>query len=113
MTWIHDFIIRIWKWFSNRLFQSYQTILVENDIPKNLSSKTIYIVQEEGYLWSASMLCPCGCGEALHMNLIPDERPCWRLTKHQDGTISLHPSIWRKKGCCAHFWFKKGKVKWT
>lgn len=58
------------------------------------------------------MLCPCGCGRVLHMNLLPDERPCWRVTRHEDGSASLHPSVWRKKDCGFHFWFKKGQVKW-
>ena len=33
-------------------------------------------------------------GRILHMNLLPDERPCWRVTRNVDGTVTLHPSIW-------------------
>ncbi|WP_375692081.1 DUF6527 family protein [Pseudooceanicola sp. LIPI14-2-Ac024] len=46
------------------------------------------------------------------MNLLQDERPCWRVTRHKDGLVSLHPSVWRKKDCGSHFWFKRGRVKW-
>lgn len=99
------------NWFRSWFVRPYQTrFLSDDDFPKSLRKKTIYIVQENGYLWHASMLCPCECGETLYMNLIPDERPFWRLVKHQNGTVSLHPSVWRKKGCLTHFWFQKGQV---
>ncbi|WP_246471270.1 DUF6527 family protein [Aminobacter carboxidus] len=58
------------------------------------------------------MLCPCGCRRVLHMNLLADERPCWRLTRHDDGTTTLHPSVWRKTDCGSHFWFRRGRVEW-
>ncbi|MER9141803.1 DUF6527 family protein [Mesorhizobium sp. M0871] len=58
------------------------------------------------------MLCPCGCRRVLHMNLLADERPCWRLTRHDDGTTTLHPSVWRTTGCGSHFWFRRGRVEW-
>ncbi|WP_342427499.1 DUF6527 family protein [Rhizobium leucaenae] len=47
------------------------------------------------------------------MNLLPDERPCWKITCHDDGTASLHPSVWRKKDCGVHFWLRRGRVHWT
>ena len=53
-----------------------------------------------------------GVGETLHMNLLPDERPVWRLKVHEDGASTLHPSVNRLKGCRAHFWFRNGRVYW-
>ncbi|MDP9316781.1 MAG: DUF6527 family protein [Chloroflexota bacterium] len=58
------------------------------------------------------MLCPCGCKRTLHMNLIPDEHPCWHLMQHEDGTATLHPSVWRKTDCRSHFVFRHGRVQW-
>ncbi|WP_236819161.1 DUF6527 family protein [Alicyclobacillus ferrooxydans] len=58
------------------------------------------------------MLCPCGCGEVLHMSLHPDGRPRWELTRHPDGTVSLSPSVWRKVGCRSHFFLERGRVRW-
>ncbi|MGK7346059.1 MAG: DUF6527 family protein [Candidatus Nitrospinota bacterium M3_3B_026] len=58
------------------------------------------------------MLCPCGCGLTLHMNLIPDDRPCWQLTIYSDNSATLDPSVWRRKGCESHFWLRRGKVLW-
>lgn len=95
-----------------RLVPPYRTLFVEESLPKKLKRRTLYVVREDSYCEQAAMICPCGCGRVLHMNLLPDERPCWRLTEHKDGTASLHPSVWRKKDCGSHFWFRRGRVQW-
>lgn len=91
----------------------YQTIIVRETLPTHLSKHVLYIVEEDGYLEQAALLCPCGCGRILHMNLLKDERPCWQLIIHDDKTASLHPSVWRKTDCRSHFWIKKGKIYWV
>lgn len=87
------------------------TIRVE-DVPDTLKTKKIYVVGESEYLWFALMLCPCGCGETLYMGLMPDQRPRWIMVEHNNGTVSLYPSVWRKIGCKSHFWLKHGKIIW-
>jgi len=99
-------------WLNKRFVRSYRTRIIDRDLPTWLQRRTVYLIQEDGFSEHVSMLCPCGCGQILHMNLIPDERPCWQATEHLDGTLSLHPSIWRKKGCKSHFWFRRGRVHW-
>jgi hypothetical protein len=86
--------------------------LVEDNLPKQLKRRTFYIVEEDGFHEQAAMICPCGCRSVLHMNLLTDERPCWCVTRHDDGTATLHPSVWRKKECGSHFWFRGGRVVW-
>jgi hypothetical protein len=90
----------------------YRTQVVEAQLPPVLAARTLYVVQEDGYEEQAAMMCPCGCGRVLHMNLLTDERPCWTLKRHSDGTSTLHPSVWRQKDCRSHFWFRKGRVVW-
>lgn len=87
-------------------------ILRVDELPEELDSKILYVVGEAEYLWFVAMVCPCGCGETLHMNLLLDERPHWNLIEHLDGTASLLPSVWRVKGCRSHFWLKRGIVEW-
>ena len=99
---------RIHDWF----VPPYATLLVEDALPKQLKRRTLYIVEEDGFQEQAAMICPCGCRAILHMNLLADERPCWRVTHHDDGTATLHPSVWRKKECGSHFWFRNGRVVW-
>ena len=112
MIWLRRLIRRVWERLSYWFVPPYQTVLVEEALPDQLSQRTLYIVQEDGFNEQAAMLCPCGCRRVLHMNLLPDELPCWRLTRHDDGTATLHPSVWRKKGCRSHFWFGRGRVQW-
>ncbi|ACK50892.1 hypothetical protein Msil_1949 [Methylocella silvestris BL2] len=112
MNWFHGLLsrtrARVYRW----LYPPYRTLIVEESLPKSLKRKTIYVVEEDGFQEQAAMVCPCGCRRTLQMNLLPDERPCWKLTQHEDGTASLHPSVWRKKDCGSHFWFRRGRVKW-
>jgi hypothetical protein len=90
----------------------YRTVLATGQLPAKLKRRTFYIVEEDGFEEQAALLCPCGCGKVLYMNLIPDERPCWRATRHPDGSVTLFPSVWRKKECGSHFWFRRGRVTW-
>ena len=99
---------RLYTW----LVPPYQTRIVDGDLPKKLHGRALYIVQEDGFAEQAAMICPCGCKRTLHMNLLADERPCWRVTRHEDGTATLYPSVWRKKDCQSHFWFRRGRIQW-
>lgn len=109
LRWLYT-VIAAWlsRWFN----PPYQTVVVQQYLPKSLAARTLYIVEEDGYQEQAAMVCPCGCGRTLHMNLIPDERPCWKVIRHKDGSSSLHPSVWRQIDCRSHFWFKQGRVIW-
>lgn len=89
----------------------YGTVVVP-DLPARLARRVLYVVEEDGHREHASMLCPCRCGAAIHLNLAPDDKPLWRLSTHPDGTASLSPSVHRIRGCRAHFWFRTGKVMW-
>lgn len=82
------------------------------ELPETLDSRSVYVVGEGSYYWFAAMICPCGCGEILYMSLLPDDSPRWDITLHDNGTVSLHPSVWRKKGCKSHFFLKNGNVDW-
>jgi Family of unknown function (DUF6527) len=99
---------RLLRWFN----PPYRTMIVEEALPARLEPRTLYVVHEDGFEEQVAMVCPCGCKRTLQMNLLPDERPCWRVTKHEDGTATLHPSVWRRKDCGSHFWFKRGRVLW-
>lgn len=83
------------------------------DLPDKLRRDKVYVVGEDGYDWSAAMLCPGGCGKTLEMNLLPDAKPVWKFTKEPGGVASLHPSVWLKTGCGCHFVLKRGRVRWV
>lgn len=82
------------------------------DLPDICDSYVLYIVGEGGHDWYAAFTCPCGCQETIQLNLQPDSRPLWRLHLHWNGTVTVHPSINRIRGCRSHFWVRKGRVQW-
>lgn len=51
---------------------------------------------------SLVMVCPCGCGDHLTINLDSRSGPAWRFIKRR-GKVTLYPSVWRESGCCSHF----------
>ncbi|WP_425988597.1 DUF6527 family protein [Afipia sp. DC4300-2b1] len=104
-----------WLWLLTRLGlrrQTFRTLHV-TDIPEALQAEKVYVAGEDGYAWSAAMLCPGGCGEVLEMNLLPDARPCWKIAETGDDLATLHPSVWLKTGCGCHFILRNGKVRWV
>ena len=83
-----------------------------NEFPSKLKSHRIYLAGENGHLWAAAMLCPCGCNETIELNLLPQVRPRWTVHQHDDGTATLMPSVWRQKGCQSHFFLRHGQIEW-
>lgn len=112
-AWLRRYALVAWQWVYRLVVPPYETRVVIGDLPPNLKRRTLYIVEEDGYREQAALLCPCGQGHILHLNLLPDERPCWRVSEHDDGTASLHPSVWRKKDCKSHFWLRRGRIFWV
>lgn len=111
MTWLRKTFTAFKEWLYSWLSPPYKTIYVE-DLPGTLNRKTLYIIKEDGYVEHATLVCPCGCEALLHMNLIPDEHPCWQVLNHRNGTTSLKPSVWRKIDCKSHFFFTRGRIYW-
>lgn len=86
---------------------------VEGDeLPANLEPRCLTVAREDGTLWSAGMICPCGCGRRLEVMLLEGVKPRWSLSVDQRGLPSLHPSVWVKDGCRSHFWLRDGVVHW-
>ncbi|WP_081726036.1 DUF6527 family protein [Mesorhizobium sp. L103C105A0] len=112
MNWLSSLLRRTRARLDRWLHRPYRTLIVQESLPRKLRRKIVYVVEEDGFVEQAAVLCPCGCRRVLHMNLLADERPCWRLTRHDDGTTTLHPSVWRTTGCGSHFWFRRGRVEW-
>ena len=108
LRWIRELLRSLLDWRD----LPYATELVYEQLPHRLKQRTLYIVQEDDYFEQAALICPCGCDRVLQMNLLPDSRPCWKVTRHTDGTATLHPSVWRQKDCRSHFWFRRGRVQW-
>lgn len=80
--------------------------------PDVLRASACYVVGEGEHRWFAAFLCPCGCGDEVVLNLLPDMRPRWRIETHDDQTVTIHPSINRRVGCRSHFFIRQGRTQW-
>lgn len=105
-------IVRFWHLIvGSSRGPAYRIVLVEGE-PDVLRPKRLYVIEDAGVSWTAVMVCPGGCGQTLHMNLLPDSKPVWRLTQDERGLVTLRPSVWQREGCGCHFFLRKGKIEW-
>ena len=81
------------------------------DEPNVLDGAHVYLVGGRDPIYAA-MVCPCGCGGTLRMNLRPEAEPCWRLSASETGAATLQPSVWRDEGCRSHFFLRAGQIVW-
>lgn len=91
----------------------YKFKMAEGEMPETLKSEVLYVLTEDQVPWEAAMICPCGCGARLELNLLPDERPRWRYSVSNTGVPSLYPSVDRKVGCRSHFFLRHGRIIWA
>ncbi len=83
-----------------------------DEVPDALKPAIVYVAGEGVYIWAAAMVCPCGCGDVIELNLLRKVRPCWSVRGHADGTVTLTPSVWRSRGCRSHFFVRHGRIDW-
>lgn len=89
----------------------YKFRIVEEP-PENLKPRTIYVIQDGNEPDSLVFDCPCGCGNRIELNLLPDCRPQWAF-KVKGKKLSISPSVWATRGCRSHFWIREGRVEWA
>lgn len=83
-----------------------------DSLPAVLPRRALVHVLDDGESWSVGFRCPCGCGAALELMLLPGVNPRWDMVVDARGRPTLSPSIWRNEGCRSHFWVRDGKVVW-
>ena len=54
--------------------------------------------------------CPCGCGDALSLNLDRRAGKAWLLFRRSG--LTLYPSVWRHTACESHFVIWRNSVSW-
>jgi hypothetical protein len=83
-----------------------------DDFPDKLDRTRFYIAGDRPNAWGAAMMCPCGCGDVIELNLLKKARPSWSVEEYPDTTVSVKPSVWRQKGCRSHFVVARGRIAW-
>ncbi len=56
--------------------------------------------------------CPNRCGTMIRLNLSAARESHWSVDRHEDGTISVHPSVIHD-GCGAHFIVRRSQITWV
>ena len=110
MTHLAQFWWRLLEWLGIR--PGFATEVVE-DVPDILEPRRLYLIGEQSMPWSAALVCPCGCRATIQLSLVAGDIPSWRAKRHFSGSVSLHPSIWRKTGCRSHFFLRRGRIVWS
>ena len=108
------FVLRLWAWLKSWFIRQpppLRTVYLA-ELPEEPDPKVVYVLGEGHHRWFVSLLCPCGCGAMLQMSLLAQDKPHWRLAIHDDGTTSIHPSVWRHVGCHSHFFLRRGLIEW-
>lgn len=73
--------------------------------PNQLEEGVLYICKE---CEVAFHLCPCGCGEEV---VTPLGNEGWQLLEHEDGVVSLYPSIGNFSfKCQSHYFIIQNEV---
>jgi|SRR5579872_1764183 len=80
---------------------------------ERLSSAVLYVECRGGKDRWLHLLCPCGCGDVISLNLMTSHRPFWSLASHEDGTVSVMPSVDKTSGCCSHFFIRRCRIAWA
>ena len=80
--------------------------------PAKLKPRRLYVASTAQGPSFGYMLCPCGCGETLHLRFLPNRQPRWDLKIEHNGAVTLKPSVWRQVGCRSHFILRCGEIRW-
>lgn len=88
-------------------------IFVGEALPSKLPWRNLVLLRDAGDDWSVGMRCPCGCGQAIELALIPEAKPRWKLHAEPGTPPTLTPSVWLREGCRSHFFVRRGRVEWV
>ena len=105
-------ITRAWEWLTAWWRSDLIAIDVHGDeLPSRIARRHLVRMIDEGEVWAAALVCPCGCGDVIELSLSPESKTFWKLSI-DDGRPTLNPSVWRNSGCRSHFWVRRGRIRW-
>lgn len=101
--------LKVWS----RIAPARTVSVIEGDeVLLRQRSPNLTLAREGDTDWEVAMRCPCGCGDTLVLQVVPEARPRWDIDIDGKNRPTLHPSVHRTTGCKAHFWLRRGKVVW-
>jgi hypothetical protein len=76
-----------------------------------LSPGTLVLVMPAQRPKHLKLVCPCGCGEVLTVNLMREMGKAWDVWLDSERRVSLFPSVWLDAGCRSHFILRQNKAR--
>ena len=115
LNWIRSLLRRLGALFSWRAPREAGFRLQRSEeVDKGkLRRLVVYVECRGGKDRWAHFLCPCGCQDVISLNLMSSQQPYWTLVCHEDGTVSLSPSVDKMSGCRSHFFLRRGEIDWA
>jgi hypothetical protein len=115
-SWLRNLIDALRRWLFGARRRDRFASVVLMDATANASKelgqgKLVLVGSEEKQKW-LRFECPCGCREILALNLMKSHTPHWTVTRHDDGTVSVHPSV-DATTCGSHFWIRRNDIQWV
>lgn len=93
------------------------TVKYVETVPEHKEEGILYVSKRFGI---AIHLCACGCGEQTVTPLNGtneggwDKKHGWDFTEHEDGTVTLAPSIGNFEfPCKSHYFIRRNKIVWV
>lgn len=116
LSWLTWPFRALWRWFRpprrRHAFSGVVFVEQTNDYASEIRRHRLVLIgAPEKPKW-LRFACPCSCGEELALNLMTSKRPCWTVQLHDDGTLTVHPSV-DSTTCGAHFWIRKNRIQWV
>ena len=103
------------EWGAYRGLWNRPEILVhevsESPEDKDLQPGVLFHEIRDGHPKWVHLKCPT-CGDHIQLG-IAGGHPSWKISVDWCGRPTLHPSIWEKATCGAHFFVRRGHVVWA
>src|ERR1041384_6295147 len=90
-------------WFQDIFYPHIVKVPDQATAMAKLKPGIIVLVMPGNKPKSLKILCPCGCGDVVSINLMPQSAKAWRLWGDFRHGLSLWPSVWLDVGCKSHF----------
>lgn len=87
-------------------------VISDHPTPASIESGCLYVVGGPGYKKWAYFRCPADRKEIIQLSLMPNHRPRWDVSIDFLNRPTVNPSVRQLEGSCAHFWIKRGCIKW-
>src|SRR5687768_14360554 len=98
-------------WFKDVLYSQIVQVPDQATAMTQLQPGVLVLVKPGDKPKSLKFVCPCGCGQVVSINLMPQAAKAWRISSEPSRGLSLWPSVWLDIGCRSHFILRRNRAR--